>query len=216
MLTINTINIAPQETISALDTAMTTALGEALNWEHDEYSVWYPESGLCFRFNTNSNNIALGVGGGGAYEVPFANRQIVAFDSTKAYCMDYLQNDNFVALGIRKADDIVCIPTMILKNELNEIRAIMPDCTSARLFYFIQDGISTTEIKTIDLPTNNSKCATSILKLPDIYSGTMFKDVYIEYSCPYLSTDKMYYIGGKYYRHIGFGGKYGGLAVPLE
>ena len=215
MANVNTIKIAPQASLAELDAAMTQALGEALGWSYDEYSVWYPESNLCFRFNTGASDIGLGVAGPGAYEVPYANRQIVAFYTTTSYCVDYIKSDNFVAAGIRESDDVLGLAAVIAKNELNQVRALMPNFKAAQAYYFESGNNSGSEIKYIDLPVNTSKCATSILKLPDIYSGTMFKDIYIEYSCPYVSTDKMYYIGGGYYRHIGSGGNYGGFAIPV-
>ena len=213
MAYINTINIAPQEDSQALADAIISALSTALGWTVDGMNIWKPDSGLGLRFSlggTGSVQVYVSICCSNYY-LDWSYQYRIEWASGVSYCVDYINTGNTVVVGYRRADSMIYLPVCVAANELGGYKAIQIYGNS---LYFLASDYSA--VKKLNLQQNYiAGCATSIMRLPDVFSGTMFKDLYLEFSCPYNSTDKVYYIGGKYYRHIGTGGQYGGLAVPV-
>lgn len=213
MAYINTINIAPQEDSQALADAIISALSTALGWTVNGMNIWKPDSGLGLHFSlggVNNVKVYMSICCSNCY-LTISYQYELDWASGVSYCVDYINTGNTVAVGYRRADSMIYLPVCIAANELGGYKAIQ--LYGSALYCLASDYSNE---KQFYLPQNNiDGCATSIMRLPDIFSGTMFKDLYLEFSCPYNSTDKVYYIGGKYYRHIGTGGQYGGLAVPV-
>ena len=210
MAYINSIEIPPQESAEALAAAMADALAGGLGWTQSGNDVIKTETGLRFAFLAPAG-IKLAVGNAAAY---IDSNNSIVFSAASTYYVDYIRTDSAVAAGIRVAGGTIVLANIIAENTAGEHKAIgvmSLNGNTTVLYYLAEDY---TNSKTMFLPLNTSAdCATSIVKMPDIFGGCMFRDLYIELSCPYRAKDKVYYIGGKYYRHVGL--EQGGLALPV-
>ncbi len=108
MAYINSIQIPPQESAEALAQAAASALANALGWTSDGTSVWQDEdkSGLKFVFAYSVSSVFPGVGNSLTQQ---ANKP-VDYKADTYYVLDYYDTGNTVAVGLRTASGVICLP----------------------------------------------------------------------------------------------------------
>lgn len=201
------INIKSQETTEALAAEFARKLGAELGWTVSGNSVVH-ESGIRFTFTANTQTVEYGIGNGTVY---YGNGNTTSFNVSANWILDIITSESTTAIGVRNASStVVRINAMVAENTAGEFTGIIPGTSSASL---IKPTWNIT--KTANMVSNNSEgLATSLMLYPDIYAGCMFKNLYMVYSCPLTSTDKIMHIGGTDFRYIGNSGSYGfALAV---
>ena len=211
MAYINSIQIPPQESAEALAQAAASALANALGWTADGTSVWQDErkNGLRFVFDYNASYVYPGIGNSLTKQ---ANNNL-AYNPNTYYFLDYYDTGNTVAIGLRTASGIICLPAAIAKNTSGKFKALLLYSTSV---YYLADDLSAAYVCNIGNATvTHANAATSIVRYPDFWGECMFEDLYLILSCPYSATDKVFYIGGKYYRYVGVSGTCG-FAIPVQ
>lgn len=215
MAYINSIEITPQESAAALAAAMAESLANALGWTLSGNNVIKPGTGMRFAFVAENGWVSLYVANANYWTSVSSSNTTGGFNTASTYFVDYIRTESTVAAGIRPAGKVIKMTNIIAENTVGESKAIeihTATGSTATLVYLAENYSSA---KTFYLPCNTSEeSATAIVKMPDIFGGCMFRDLYAELSCPYKSSDKVYYIGGKYYRHIGWGN--GGFALPVD
>lgn len=202
-----TINIKPQETKTALVAELARVLGAELEWTVSGNNVVH-ESGMRFIFDAGSTNVSYGVGNG---TVSNTSAVLGSFSTTENWILDIITSGSATAIGARTASTTaVKIATMIVENTAGGFTGIMSSSNSASII-----KPTWASVKSANLTVNNSEgVATSLMLYPDIYGGCMFKDLYMVYSCPLSTTDKIMHVGGTSFRYIGVNGNYGfALAV---
>ena len=214
MAYINSIEIPPQESIEALAAAMAEALAGALGWTKSGGDVTKPGTGMRFAFVAENYAVSLYVANANCRTSTSSSNTTGGFSTSSTYYVDYISTESSVAAGIRPAGAAIIMTNVIAENTAGENKTIEIHTATGNYSILAYLAENYSSAKTIYLPINTrEECATSIVKMPDIFGGCMFRDLYIELSCPYQSSDKVYYIGGKYFRHIGLGK--GGFALPV-
>lgn len=211
MAYINSVQIPPQESAEALAQAAASALATALEWTADGTSVWQDEdkSGLRFVFDHNASYVFPGVGNSLTKQ---ANNSLT-YNPNTYYFLDYYDTGNTVAIGLRTASGIICLPAVIAKNTSGKFKALSLYSTSV---YYLADNLSAAYVCNVGyFAVTHANVATSIVRYPDFWGECMFEDLYLILSCPYNATDKVFYIGGKYYRYVGVTGTCG-FAIPVQ
>lgn len=207
MAYINTLTIQPQASVADVAAAMAQALSDALGWELKENNdVIKPGTPMRFCFSTSGGYITVGVNNG----VALCSTVTVQFRTTAPYCIDYISTNSTVALGVRYSEEPAKLVHIIAENAQGVSKCL--SAYSSSTAYYQSPDINGKYGMGLD-HTHDSRCSTSVVLCPDVYGGCMFKDLYIELSCPYGNTDRVYFIGGKYYRYVGTGS--GGFAVPV-
>ncbi len=201
-----TINIKPQETKESLASELARALGDELGWTVSENEV-ISESGMRFIFNVAAS-ISCAVGNGIATASCAASG---SFSTSENWIIDVVTSAATTAIGVRSASTAAAkIGAIIARNTSGGFAGII---TSTNTPTIIKPSWSTN--KTVNVPSNTAEgMATSLVLYPDVYGGCMFEDLYMVYSCPLNTTDKVIHIDGKNFRYIGVSGSYGfALAV---
>lgn len=220
MAYINSIQITPQESAEALAQAAASALASALGWTAASsttasgvsfWAVWQNEdlSGLGFVFKYSAANLLLGIGN----SLTQCVNNPLSYKADTYYMLDYCDTGNTVAVGLREANGAICLSAIIAKNTLGKFKAFSLYSTYA---YYLADDLSSTYLCRMDYTAvTYANAATSIVRYPDFWGECMFEDLYLILSCPYNATDKVFYIGGKYYRYVGVSGTCG-FAIPVN
>ena len=213
---INTITIPPQESAAALAQAMTTALGTALSWtaDVDNSSVWQIQSGLRFVFYCTTNYVYIYATNSivSYSQMDVSNR--VEFYGGMSYCIDYIKTDDIVVAGIRPTGGGIGLGAFIAKNTNGEWKSFTlytGSTTGVNIYYSATTYTSPKEWHAEAI--SNSAASTSLVRYPDPFGGCMFNNLYVMISCPSNLNDKVFYIGGKYFRFVGLG--YSGFAVQV-
>lgn len=205
---IKTLIIEPQENAAELARAMAAALAKALNWtlDEDKQSVCKPDSLLRFFFYISSSYVGC---------VPLNKNSLninsngILWEANTSYCVDYVRTDHSVAVGCRNYTNAVGMDTIISENTLGEDVGFKLYSSSFQIIRSYNDKRIVSMVCLSD-----TTAGTSLVKYPDIYGGCMFSDLYLMMSCPNKSSDKVFYIGGRYFRFIG--NSYGGFALPVS
>ena len=212
---INTITIEPQEDASSLAAAMASALANALGWDLQDDGVTLFKTGtsLGFYFYVSSSTVRLSIANSTA--VGNTAGAAVSYTADYYYYVDYVvTSSGTVAYGARRSDGSPGLYCMIAPNTAAEDVAIQVATNTA---YLLRETDAAYKSHVLSTYVSTSGCGTSIVKYPDVFGSCMFKDVYYMMSCPYTgTTDKVFYIGGKYHRYAGSGSAYGGFALPVS
>jgi len=211
MAYINSIQIPPQESAEALAQAAATALANALGWTADGTSVWQDEekNGLRFVFDYNASYVFLGIGNSLTKQASNS----ISYNPNTYYFLDYYDTGNTVVVGLRTASGVICLSAVIAKNTSGKFKALSLYSTSV---YYLADDLSAAYVCNNGYTAvTHANAATSIVRYPDFWGECMFEDLYLILSCPYSATDKVFYIGGKYYRYVGASGQ-NGFAIPVQ
>lgn len=215
MAYINSIQIPPQESAEALAQAAAAALGNALGWTVSGTSVWQNEdkSGLRFLFSYNDGHIFPTVGN----SLTSCSARGVGFGVNTYYMLDYYDTGNTIVVGLRQAKDSICLWTLIAKNTSGKFKAFtLPYSGGAHIVYYLSNELSAPYTFRIDFSTvTAANVSTSIVRYPDFWGECMFEDLYLVLSCPHSAADKVFYIGGKFYRYVGDSGT-NGFAIPVK
>lgn len=211
MAYINSIQIPPQGSAEALAQAAASALATALGWTADGTSVWQDEdkSGLKFVFAYSVSSVLPGIGNSLTQQ---ANKP-VDYKADTYYVLDYYDTGSTAVMGLRKVSEAICLSAVIAKNTSGKFKAFMFYSTN---IYYLADNLSATYPYRMDYTAiTSANAATSLVRYPDFWGECMFEDLYLILSCPYNATDKVFYIGGKYYRYVGVTGTCG-FAIPVN
>ena len=207
-----TISISAQESAAALAQAFANALAAEIGWTADENgNVKKDGISVYFKFAASgSTNVKLTVSHG--YKdsdggVP------CAFSASNTYKLYLLETaGGSIAVGIGVSIGIPILGTLIVCNTAGGYVGIT---FSTNIVYTLHGIESAT--RTMSLSINSTAgMSTSIVKMPDIWGAAIFNDLYYVMSCPYKSTDRVFFIDGKKFRSVGATDNYMYFALPEE
>ncbi len=210
-----TIAIDKQESAVGLAQAFSAALANELGWiaENTTDGATLKKEGIniYFKFRGWNSSVYLGVSNG--YAIIESGSTSYTADATyNLYVLKSPQGS--IAVGHGKTTTGVNLINIIAQNEAGEyVGMALP---SSNVAVPSIRGIDTTSknIMTSINPISDSGVCTSIVKLPDIWGACMFNDLYAVLSCPYESTDRVFYIGGKCYRTCNSTKSFSSIAIP--
>lgn len=204
-----TITIPAQESAAALASALANALATEIGWTADEDgNIKKTDSSLYFRCYSSSSSVNLSVSNGyttasGGSTTPYTSNQDYKLWVIKTAA-------DSIAVGVGKSNDVPKLGAMIVRNISGEYVGF---AFASNTIYTLYKGESAA--RTLSLGTNtNDGISTGIVKMLDIWNGTKFADLYYVMSCPFKSTDLVFFIDGKYYRSIGANANYMYFALP--
>ncbi|MDE7398973.1 MAG: hypothetical protein K2N06_05530 [Oscillospiraceae bacterium] len=207
-----TISIGTQSSAAALAQAFADALATEIGWRaDDEGNVKKDGIDIYFRFYVSGASVQCTISN--SYTSP-SSSTTVSFSTANTYNIYIMESTGgSIAVGIGVSTGIPYFGVLITRNTAGVYIGISIYSNS---IYTVR-GVETSN-RQISLSTSNSSSgvSTSIVKMPDIWGAAMFNDLYYVMSCPYKSTDRVFYIGGKNYRSVGPSDNYMYFALPEE
>lgn len=211
-----TIIIQPCESAAALTAAITNAL--AAEFEVTEKSDGrvcpFADSEVGFEAHSSSTSVMFGVKNAhgqtqnAGTTVTYATESVYALDvyrsvsgTATAVTLRTSENETLPSVVIAKNTDADCVGLVISNNTMYFIRA---------------NESQTAKSYAGGKPFSNYSPAFSLVKMPDIYSGSVFGEIYIIFSAPVSITAGMViHAGEKDFVPISTGGTYGSWAMPF-
>ena len=212
-----TISIGTQSSAAELVTAFANALAAEIGWTAEKDADGnltgnVKKSGIdvFFRFFVYGSYVRLTVSNGYLVADTYASKN---FSASSTYHLWVLESANgSVAVGFEAPSYTPYLSVLIARNSAGVYVGM--SCSSSTIHTV--RGVDT-ESRKISLSANyTAGVSTSIVKMPDIWGDAMFVDLYYVVSCPFQSTDRVFYIGGKNYRSIGTNSSYMYFALPEE
>lgn len=205
-----TISIGIQESAVELASAFAAALAAEIGWTADGATVKKDGVPVYFTFDVSNTNIHTRVSNGYVSEGATTS----SFSAAKSYELYVVKTSaGTVAVGTRESGGIPCLTAIIAPNTSGDYVGLAQATTSSPSWSTIR-GTDTAKRNHTFVLNNGEGVSTSIDKMPDIWSDAMYKDLYMIVSCPFRSTDLVFFIGEKYYRGIGASNSYMSIAIP--
>lgn len=210
-----TIAIDKQESALDLAQAFGAALANEIGWiaENTSTGATVKKEGIniYFKFRGAGSYVYLGVSNG--YAIIESNSTSYTADATyNLYVLKSPQGS--IAVGHGKTTTGVNLINIIAQNEAGEYVGMSFPSSNIAVPSIRGVNMTSKDIMTSIIPISGSGVCTSIVKLPDIWGACMFNDLYAVLSCPYESTDRVFYIGGKYYRTCNSVKSFSSIAIP--
>ncbi len=208
-----TIAIGKQESTLDLAQAFAAALANEIGWvaENTTTGATVKKEGINIFFEFRTMNTSVYLGAANGYVA--AESDPTSYSASKTYNLYVLKSaEGTIAVGHSSTSSYVNLINIIAQNAAGDYVGIALTVNSPYSKSIRGIDTESKSVMTIT-PVNNSAC-TSIVKLPDIRGACMFKDLYAVVSCPYASTDRVFCIGGKYYRTCNPSGNSPSIAIP--
>ncbi|MDE7398293.1 MAG: hypothetical protein K2N06_02080 [Oscillospiraceae bacterium] len=207
-----TISIGTQSSAAALAQAFADALAAEISWTADENGCVKKDGiSVYFKFATSgTTNAKLTISNGYKDSDGGVTCAFSASNTYKLYLLETVGGS--IAVGISPATGALTLGILIVRNAAGTYVGITSSSTYAQTLRGIESATRTVSLAT----TSTAGVSTSIVRMPDIWGATMFNDLYYVISCPFQSTDRVFYIGGKNYRSVGANSGYMFFALPEE
>lgn len=215
---INTIRIPPQNSADELAAACAAALAKELGWYVDTenanrvYDSPARELGFIFYVYSRYNTVTAGIFnnanyyGYSGYSSTDTGYTIFRADMEYQLCYVKSSAQSAIAVGVQTINEDIGLTSLIAANETGGRSAIT---FTPGTLYSLHPGNTKMKNWTASTITSlgsggSESIATSIVRLPDVANNTMFREVYLLYSCSTVSTTNLVLqIKGKFYRVIG-------------
>lgn len=211
-----TIIIQPCESMTALLAAITNAL--AAEFEVAEKSDGrvcpFADSEVGFDVQSAAASVTLGVKN--AHGQVQKTSSSVTFAAESVYALDVYRSVSGTATAVTlRINENKILPSVVIAKNADA------DCVglvlSSNTMLFIRGNESKAAKSCVSVkPYSSNLPAFSLVKMPDIYSGSVFEEIYLIFSAPVNITEGMsIHAGGKDFVPISAGSTYGSWAMPF-